>query len=78
MRRLAFDPHAPATIANLKLGLNQLVYKIENLFFFLPCSFLVPVHADAEIGLGDGIEPVGVQHLEEHPGLDAVARDERQ
>src|SRR5262249_29065131 len=28
----------------LRKGLNQLTYNIDNLFFFLPCSFLVPVH----------------------------------
>jgi hypothetical protein len=42
MRRTAF---APARFKEqLRKGLNQLTYNIDNLFFFLPCSFLVPVH----------------------------------
>jgi hypothetical protein len=42
MRRTAF---APARFKEqLHKGLNQLTYNIDNLFFFLPCSFLVPVH----------------------------------
>jgi hypothetical protein len=42
MRRTAF---APARFKEqLRQGLNQLTYNIDNLFFFLPCSFLVPVH----------------------------------
>src|SRR5262249_21927003 len=42
MRRTAF---APARFKDqLRKGLNQLTYNIDNLFFFLPCSFLVPVH----------------------------------
>jgi hypothetical protein len=42
MRRTAF---APARFKEqLRKGLNQLTFNIDNLFFFLPCSFLVPVH----------------------------------
>ena len=42
MRRTAF---APARFKEqLRKGLNQLTYNIDNLFYFLPCSFLVPVH----------------------------------
>jgi hypothetical protein len=42
MRRTAF---APARFKEqLRKGLNQLTYNIDNIFFFLPCSFLVPVH----------------------------------
>jgi hypothetical protein len=39
LRQLHF---APATIKHeLRTGLNQFVFKIENLFYFLPCSFLL-------------------------------------
>jgi hypothetical protein len=76
MRRTAF---APARFkAQLKKGLNQLTYNIDNLFFFLPCSFLVPVHNgqieifkagqplyrldDQEVGKARS-EPIGVRLL---------------
>jgi hypothetical protein len=42
MRRTAFAP--VRFKEQLRRGLNQLTYNIDNLFFFLPCSFLVPVH----------------------------------
>jgi hypothetical protein len=42
MRRTAFAPGRFKE--QLRKGLNQLTYNIDNLFFFLPCSFLVPVH----------------------------------
>jgi hypothetical protein len=42
MRRTAFAPSRFKE--QLRKGLNQLTYNIDNLFFFLPCSFLVPVH----------------------------------
>jgi hypothetical protein len=42
MRRTAFAP--TRFKEQLRKGLNQLTYNIDNLFFFLPCSFLVPVH----------------------------------
>jgi hypothetical protein len=42
MRRTAFAPGRFKE--QLRQGLNQLTYNIDNLFFFLPCSFLVPVH----------------------------------
>ncbi|MCI0461326.1 MAG: virulence factor SrfB, partial [Gemmataceae bacterium] len=42
MRRTAFAPFRFKE--QLRKGLNQLTYNIDNLFFFLPCSFLVPVH----------------------------------
>jgi hypothetical protein len=42
MRRTAFAPSRYKE--QLRKGLNQLTYNIDNLFFFLPCSFLVPVH----------------------------------
>jgi hypothetical protein len=41
MRRIALDPtHFKE---ELRRGLNQLTFNINNLFFFLPCSFLVPI-----------------------------------
>jgi hypothetical protein len=42
MRRTAFAPGRFKE--QLRKGLNQLTYNIDNLFFFLPCSFLLPVH----------------------------------
>src|SRR5262249_21256492 len=42
MRRTAFAPGRFKE--QLRQGLNQLTYNIDNLVFFLPCSFLVPVH----------------------------------
>src|SRR5262249_56828225 len=42
MRRTAFAPGGSKE--QLRQGLNQLTYNIDNLFFSLPCSFLVPVH----------------------------------
>jgi len=42
MRRTAFAP--TRFKEQLRKGLNQLTFNIDNLFFFLPCSFLVPVH----------------------------------
>jgi hypothetical protein len=41
MRRIALDPaHFKH---ELRRGLNQLTFNVNNLFFFLPCSFLVPI-----------------------------------
>jgi hypothetical protein len=55
MRRTAF---APARFKEqLRRGLNQLTYNIDNLFFFLPCSFLVPVH-NGQIEIFKGGQPL--------------------
>jgi hypothetical protein len=76
MRRTAFAP--TRFKEQLRKGLNQLTYNIDNLFFFLPCSFLVPVHNgqieifkagqplyrldDQEVGKARS-EPIGVRLL---------------
>jgi hypothetical protein len=41
MRRIALDPAHFKD--ELRRGLNQLTFNVNNLFFFLPCSFLVPI-----------------------------------
>jgi hypothetical protein len=61
MRRTAF---APARFKEqLRKGLNQLTYNIDNLFFFLPCSFLVPVH-NGQIEIFKAGQPL--YRLDEH------------
>src|SRR5262249_18030903 len=47
----------------LRKGLNQLTYNIDNLFFFLPCSFLVPVH-NGQIEIFHAGQPL--YRLDEH------------
>jgi hypothetical protein len=55
MRRTAFAP--TRFKEQLRKGLNQLTYNIDNLFFFLPCSFLVPVH-NGQIEIFKGGQPL--------------------
>jgi hypothetical protein len=61
MRRTAFAPSRFKE--QLRKGLNQLTYNIDNLFFFLPCSFLVPVH-NGQIEIFNAGQPL--YRLDEH------------
>ncbi|WP_017714819.1 virulence factor SrfB [Kamptonema formosum] len=66
LRRLIFDPKESKSM--LRKGANQLYIDVKNLFYYLPCSFILET-----IGAGETIFHAGQELYQLAPG-DAVAK----